>query len=55
MVLPVHDEIDMDVPTDELDDVMATLRDVMNDADLLTVPITATMSVGDRWGDVRDV
>jgi DNA polymerase-1 len=55
MVLPVHDEIDLDAPTDELDDVMTTLRDVMNDADLLTVPITATMSVGDRWGEVKDV
>lgn len=55
MVLPVHDEIDLDVPKKDLPDVLTTMRDVMNDATLLTVPITATTSVGPRWGDVKDV
>lgn len=55
MVLPVHDEIDLDVPEHELGDVLTTLRDVMNDPDLLSVPITATASVGPRWGEVQDV
>jgi len=55
MILPVHDEIDLDVPPAVLDDVMTTLRDVMNDASLLSVPITSTMSIGERWGDVKDV
>lgn len=55
MILPVHDEIDLDVPKDQLDDVLVTLRDVMNDPDLLSVPITTTTSVGERWGSVEDV
>ncbi len=55
MILPVHDEIDLDVPPAVFDDVMTTLRDVMNDASLLSVPITSTMSIGERWGDVKDV
>jgi DNA polymerase-1 len=53
MILPVHDEIDLDVPEDELDDVKATLSDIMNDATLLSVPVTASMGVGDRWGEVE--
>jgi DNA polymerase-1 len=52
MILPVHDEIDLDVPNDDLEDAMATLHDVMNDAELLTVPITASIETGLRWGDV---
>lgn len=55
MTLPVHDEIDLDVPRDQVDDVVATLRDVMNDSTLLSVPITSTVSLGQRWGDVEDL
>ena len=54
MTLPVHDEIDSDVPTESLDDFVATLRDVMNDDTLLRVPVTASIEVGDRWGSVQD-
>lgn len=50
MVLPVHDEIDLDVPRDDVDAVLATLRDVMNDDKLLSVPLTWSSSVADRWG-----
>lgn len=51
MMIPVHDEIDLDVPNDEFDDVMATLTDVMNDDKLLSVPITSSIDVGQRWGE----
>lgn len=55
MMFPVHDELDLDVPNDVYDDVMVTARDVMNDPDLLTVPITAGAAVGPRWGSLVDV
>jgi hypothetical protein len=29
--------------------------DVCNDSKLLTVPITWTPAVGDRWGDAKDL
>jgi DNA polymerase-1 len=51
MVFPVHDEIDLSVPTDRLDDVLATLLDVVNDAKLLTVPLTWSADTGPNWGD----
>jgi len=50
MILPVHDEVIMDVPNENLSDVLTTLKDVMNDDKLLSVPITAGIATGDRWG-----
>jgi DNA polymerase-1 len=55
MLFPVHDEIDLDVPFEQVNDVVTTLRDVMNDDQMLTVPITWTSAVGARWGDAKDV
>lgn len=50
MLFPVHDEVDLSVPRDELGDVLATVRDVMNDDRLLSVPITSSIEVGAHWG-----
>lgn len=54
MVAPVHDEIILDVPKDVLDDVLITLRDIMNDDKLLKTPITAGCATGERWGAKED-
>lgn len=51
MTLPVHDELDSDVPNDRLPDFLATLSDVMNDDRLLRVPLTWSTEVGQRWGE----
>lgn len=51
MRLPVHDEIDLEVPNDDLDDALATLLDVVNDDKLLTVPLTWSAETGPNWGD----
>jgi DNA polymerase-1 len=51
MLLPVHDEIDLEVPANEVEDALATLHDVMNDDQLLTVPLTWSAEVGPNWGD----
>lgn len=51
MILPVHDEVDFEVPNDELDDVLTTLKDVMNDDELLTVPVTWSAETGPKWGE----
>lgn len=50
MLFPVHDEVDLSVPRDELDDVLVTVRDVMNDDQLISVPITSSVDVGAHWG-----
>lgn len=50
MLFPVHDEVDLSAPLNELDDVLATVRDVMSYDDLLDVPITSSIEVGAHWG-----
>lgn len=50
MLFPVHDEQDLSVPVDEVDDVLHVIDQVMSDDQLLTVPITASVDVGPHWG-----
>ena len=51
MILPVHDEIDFEVPDDQLSDVTPIIESVMNDDKLLSVPIESSLDLGKRWGD----
>lgn len=55
MMFPVHDEIDMEVPREHRDEVVRGVMDVMNDSSLLTVPITASVSIGPNWGDLKEL
>lgn len=55
MILPVHDEIISDVPNDQVDDFIVTLRDVMNDYTTFEVPLTAGIATGTRWGTKVDL
>lgn len=50
MILPVHDEIILDIPTELVPDAAQTLRAIMNDTGY-PVPITASVSYGQRWGE----
>lgn len=54
LVCPVHDEVILEVPLDELEDVARTVHRVMNDPNLFTVPITAGLATGASWGAKRD-
>lgn len=55
MMLPVHDEINLEVPEADVPDVLATLREIMFDDQLLRVPIEAEIGVGPRWGECKEV
>lgn len=52
--LPVHDEAILEVPDESLKDSVDTLRDVMNDDTMFSVPITAGVSYGKKWGEKVD-
>jgi DNA polymerase I-like protein with 3'-5' exonuclease and polymerase domains len=54
MVVPVHDEIVLDVPNEHLHDAVQTLHKVMNDLTTYLVPITASVSYGERWGSKEE-
>jgi DNA polymerase I len=53
MILFVHDEVILDVPNEDVRDVVHVLQQVMNDDKLLRVPITAEISYGPRWGQKK--
>lgn len=54
LVVPVHDEVILEVPVDRVHEVATTVLDVMNDARLFPIPISASLSVGRRWGTKSD-
>lgn len=54
MILPVHDEIILDVPVHLAEEIAHTLVKIMNDYTSFSVPITASVSIGERWGEKRD-
>jgi DNA polymerase-1 len=54
MILPVHDEIILEVPDEDVRDVIQTLREVMNDNVSFPVPISAGIATGKTWGDKRE-
>lgn len=55
MVVPVHDEIVLDVPSDRVNDAIEALRDGMNDDTTFGVPISASVSRGVRWGSKEEI
>jgi DNA polymerase-1 len=49
MLLQVHDELLLEVPRDELDRLVPVLRETMETALPLDVPLTVDIKVGDDW------
>lgn len=49
MLLQVHDELVLEVPDDELEGVCAMVKDKMEAACSLSVPLTAEVGVGANW------
>ncbi len=49
MIMQVHDELLFDVPRDELEVVRALVRDGMENAIALDVPLKVDMGVGQNW------
>lgn len=54
MILPVHDEVILDVPDEHLTDVIREVHDIVNDDTLLSIPLTWGVATGRRWGEKRD-
>jgi len=49
MVLQIHDELVVDVPRSELDQVVPLIRDVMENVVKLDVPLVVDIGVGNNW------
>jgi len=53
MLLQVHDELVFDVPKTELELVKPLVKDAMENAFTLAVPLVADLGVGDNWLDAH--
>jgi len=53
LILQVHDEVILEVPPDEHDDMVALTTDVMGSAFELRVPLAVNLSFGDSWAAAK--
>ncbi|MDR2658414.1 MAG: DNA polymerase I [Spirochaetaceae bacterium] len=51
MLLQVHDELILEGPEDDVEKTSPIVRNVMEKAAVLTVPLRVTVETGKRWGD----
>jgi len=55
MLLQVHDELIFEVPEEELDAAQRLVKEVMEGAFQLSVPLVTEARVGDNWGELTVV
>ena len=55
MILQVHDELIFEVPEDELDKATKVVKEVMEGALELSVPLVTEARIGDNWGELTVV
>jgi len=53
LVLQVHDEVILEVPPEEREEVSALVLDAMHGAAELSVPLAVNLSWGDTWADAK--
>jgi DNA polymerase-1 len=53
MVLQVHDELVFDAHKDEIDELRPLIKELMENALPLNVPVVADTGVGDNWLDAH--
>ena len=53
MILTVHDELLFDVPGDQSEEVAAVVREKMQSAVPLSVPVTVDIGIGENWKEAK--
>jgi DNA polymerase-1 len=53
MILTVHDELLFEVPKNRADEYAAIVRDRMQSAAELNVPLTVDVGIGENWKDAK--
>ncbi len=53
MILQVHDELVLEVPEDEADQTVVLVKEVMENAYPMDVPLRVDVSVGQDWGKLK--
>ena len=55
MLLQVHDELIFDVPRTELEQLQALVREAMEGAFALKVPLVVDMKIGEDWYNMEKI
>ena len=53
MILTVHDELLFEVPESAADETAAVVRERMQSAAALNVPLTVDVGIGENWKDAK--
>ena len=53
LILQIHDELDLEVPVSELEEVQALVKDTMESVCELRVPLLAEASYGKTWAEAK--
>jgi len=53
MILTVHDELLFEVPRTRADEIASIVRDRMQSAAALRVPLTVDIGIGENWKDAK--
>ena len=53
LLLQVHDELDLSVPIEEVEEVSALVREIMESVVELSVPLVADVSSGRNWAEAH--
>jgi len=55
MLVQVHDELLLETQEDELDETIRVVREIMENAFELAIPLETDVAWGKNWGDLKDV
>jgi DNA polymerase I len=53
MILQVHDELVLEAPDEEVEEVSVLVRKVMENAYTMNIPLQVDVNVGAHWGDMK--
>ena len=53
LILQVHDELLIETSVDEIDEVKALMKDIMENSIKLDIPVKVDLKLGDNWYDTH--
>ncbi|MBZ4674243.1 MAG: polymerase [Spirochaeta sp.] len=53
LLLQIHDELVFEVPEDEVEETEQVVREALEGAVKLSIPLKTSIEVGDNWGDIH--
>jgi DNA polymerase-1 len=52
LILQIHDELVFEVPLDEVEIMKTLVKEAMEGAVTLSIPLKVSISVGSNWGEL---